>query len=49
MKIKLDYHIHKGDRIAQLVIVPVVRDGWEPVDELDESERGANGFGSTGR
>lgn len=44
-----DYHIHKGDRIAQLVIVPVVRDGWELVDELDESERGDNGFGSTGR
>lgn len=44
-----DYHIHKGDRIAQLVIVPVVRDGWEPVDELDESERGNGGFGSTGR
>lgn len=44
-----DYHIHKGDRIAQLVIVPVVRDGWELVDELDESERGARGFGSTGR
>lgn len=44
-----DYKIHKGDRIAQLVIVDVMQSSWELVDELDESERGANGFGSTGR
>lgn len=44
-----DYFVRKGDRIAQLVIVPVMRSGWQMVDELDTSERGAGGFGSTGR
>lgn len=43
------YQIFKGDRIAQLVIVGIMRSSWELVDELDESERGACGFGSTGR
>lgn len=44
-----DYYVHKGDRIAQLVIVPVVSDGWELTDELDESARGNGGFGSSGK
>jgi dUTP pyrophosphatase len=37
-----------GDRIAQLVIAPVVQAELEEVGELDSTERGANGFGSTG-
>ncbi len=36
-------------RIAQMVIAPVVRCDIEPVDELDDTTRGAGGFGSTGR
>ena len=38
-----------GDRIAQLMVVPVVRPELVRVDALDETERGAGGFGSTGR
>ena len=44
-----DYTIHDGDRIAQLMVLPVVQPALEFVDELDETERGAGGFGSTGR
>lgn len=43
------YTIHKGDRIAQLVIVPVVLPEVEVCDELEDSARGTGGFGSTGR
>lgn len=43
------YTIHKGDRIAQLVIVPVSLPEVEVCDELEESARGTGGFGSTGR
>lgn len=42
------YLIRRGDRIAQGVIVPVVRAEFVEVDELSETERGAGGFGSTG-
>ncbi len=38
-----------GDKITQLVILPCVFPEIEYVDELDETERGENGFGSTGR
>lgn len=41
--------IQKGDRVAQMVIVPYARVEIEEVDELSETERGHNGFGSTGR
>lgn len=41
-------NIKKGDRIAQGVICPVVQADIEVVDYLDETERGAGGFGSTG-
>ena len=44
-----DYVIHDGDRIAQLMVLPVVQPTLKFVDELDETERGAGGFGSTGR
>jgi len=40
---------HKGDRIAQLVICPVIQGQPIQVDQLDETERGAGGFGSTGK
>jgi dUTP pyrophosphatase len=42
------YIIRKGDRIAQGVIKPVEQAHFVEVDELDETERGANGFGSSG-
>jgi dUTP pyrophosphatase len=40
--------IRRGDRIAQMIVAPVSRAQFDVVDELDESMRGANGFGSTG-
>jgi dUTP pyrophosphatase len=40
--------LHRGDRIAQLVVQPVVRVRFVPVDELPDSERGEGGHGSTG-
>jgi dUTP pyrophosphatase len=40
--------INRGDRIAQLVIVPVAQAVMMEVPELDDTERGAGGFGSTG-
>ncbi len=43
------FTIEPGERIAQLVIAPVVQAELVEVDALDETERGAGGFGSTGR
>ena len=43
-----DFTIRRGDRIAQLVIAPVVQATWAEVGSLDETARGAGGFGSTG-
>ena len=43
-----DFVIFRGDRIAQLVIAPVVQAAWREVDNLDGTDRGAGGFGSTG-
>ena len=40
--------IRPGDRIAQLIIQPYLKATWEEVDELDITERGEGGFGSTG-
>ncbi|USA39576.1 dUTP diphosphatase [Pelagerythrobacter marinus] len=42
------FAIARGERVAQLVLAPVTRAGWEEVDDLDETARGAGGFGSTG-
>lgn len=42
------FEVRRGDRVAQLVIAPVTRATWLPVDELDETVRGEGGFGSTG-
>jgi len=43
-----DFAIRRGDRVAQLVLAPVTRAGWVEVTSLDETARGAGGFGSTG-
>jgi dUTP pyrophosphatase len=43
-----DFEIGVGDRIAQLVIMPVERADFEVVDELPQSDRGEGGFGSSG-
>ncbi len=46
---KQDFVVRRGDRIAQLVIAPVVRAVWEEVKNIDETTRGAGGFGHTGK
>lgn len=43
------FRIEIGERIAQLVLVPVVRAVFERVDEFEDSDRGAGGFGHSGR
>ncbi len=43
------YTIQPGERIAQLMIVPVAQGQFCPVESLDDTQRGAGGFGSTGR
>lgn len=43
------YTIHPGDRIAQLAVMPVQRANICPVDDLDDTQRGEGGLGSTGR
>ncbi len=40
--------VRRGERIAQMVVAPVVQAAFEEVTELDASERGTGGFGSTG-
>ena len=42
------FAIARGDRVAQLVLAPVVQAAWDEVEELDATERGEGGFGSTG-
>ncbi len=42
------FEIQRGDRVAQLVLAPVTQARWEEVAELDDTARGASGFGSTG-
>lgn len=44
-----NFRIEVGERIAQLVLVPVVRAVFEQVEEFDDSDRGAGGFGHSGR
>jgi dUTP pyrophosphatase len=46
---KNSFTIEIGDRVAQLVIVPVAQVKFNKVDSFDSSERGASGFGSTGQ
>ena len=44
-----DYTIQPGDRVAQMVVMPVAQAQITVVNELDDTERGQGGFGSTGR
>ena len=46
---KVEQTVCHGERIAQLVIAPVVTPGFTEVSELSDTERGAGGFGSTGK
>jgi dUTP pyrophosphatase len=46
---KEPFVIRRGDRIAQMVIAPVVRAEWDERDTLEDTRRGAGGFGHTGR
>lgn len=41
--------VEPNERIAQLVFIPYVTDVWQEVEELETTERGAGGFGSTGK
>ena len=43
-----DFEINPGDRIAQMIIVPIVKANLKVVDDFDESVRGTKGFGSSG-
>ncbi len=43
------FPIQRGERIAQMVIAPVSRIAWQPAESLDDTARGAGGFGSSGR
>ena len=43
------YKIRRGDKITQLVILPVILPDLEQVDRMEDTERGCGGFGSTGR
>ena len=43
-----DFQVKKGDKVAQIVVAPVVQAEIEEVSEIDETDRGAGGFGSTG-
>lgn len=44
-----DIMIEKGDKVSQLVILPIITPEIEIVQELDKTDRGSNGFGSTGK
>ena len=46
---KEDFIINNGDRIAQMVLVPIVKMEFEEVDSLPDTIRGQGGFGSTGK
>ena len=45
----VDFQVKKGDRVAQVVIAPVIQPVIEEAQEIDETDRGAGGFGSTGK
>lgn len=44
-----EFKVEVGDKVAQAVLMPFFRMDFETVDELDESDRGTGGFGSTGK
>ncbi len=43
-----DFVVNNGDRIAQIIVAPVVQGIFEKVDSISETDRGSGGFGSTG-
>lgn len=43
------YRVHRGEKISQLVVVDIQLPHLQIVEELDDTQRGSNGFGSTGR
>lgn len=43
-----DFQVKKGDKVAQIVVAPVVQAEIEAASDIDETDRGAGGFGSTG-
>ena len=43
-----EFAINSGDRIAQMIIVPIVQANFEIVEDFKKSERGTKGFGSSG-
>jgi dUTP diphosphatase len=45
---KEEFLVHRGDRIAQLVIMPVIKALWEEVPGIEQTSRGSGGFGHTG-
>ena len=45
----MDYIVEKGDKISQLVIMPILTPELELVESLEETDRGSNGFGSSGK
>jgi dUTP pyrophosphatase len=44
-----DYHFNKGDKVSQIMILPVPDVNLVEIDDLPKAERGKNGFGSSGR
>lgn len=44
-----DFTVNNGDRIAQIIVAPVIQGKFIPAVELNETERGMGGFGSTGK
>jgi len=44
-----DFHIAHGDRVAQMIVAPVIQARFQEVEEISETDRGTGGFGSTGR
>ena len=44
-----EYRVKAGDKISQLVLLPIITPDLELSDTLEDSDRGANGFGSTGK
>ncbi len=45
---RVPHTFHRGDRIAQMIIAPVVKIEWNEVESLPDSQRGGGGFGHTG-
>lgn len=44
-----DYHFHRGEKVTQILILPVTNTILHEITELPDTERGANGFGSSGK